>query len=439
MKTSFAAPIREELVEARKEAGEKWEAFESRRDHHKNVGTDLSTDQDALSELTELSGAYSEAKDKALGLEEKLFQVLAIDSVDAGVKSARDVGAAFDEITAGKGREIWTPGGRLTESDVYKSLKESGVLEKSKSRVEMNPIEVASRDEFKALLTGLSSTSGGAFVENDRLATYFPGPTRPDVISTLVTVGTTDSDIVEWVEETGFTNAAAMIAEATTVANGLKPESALAYAIVQSAVRTIAHWIPATKRALADAGQLRTLVDQRLRDGVRLALESQMVTGDGTGENFLGIVNTPGIATIAVGIAPDTALHAALRAITAIRLAFMEPTAFVMHPNDWMDIRLMRDSSGGANTGQFLYGPPSQTGPMFLWGVPVYTTPVVPEGNPIVGKMDEAMLWVREGVTVSATDSHADFFVRNLVAILAEGRFAFGIPRPEAFAEVTGA
>jgi hypothetical protein len=33
-----------------------------------------------------------------------------------------------------------------------------------------------------------------------------------------------------------------------------------------------------------------------------------------------------------------------------------------------------------------------------------------------------------------ASDSHADFFIRNLVAILGELRAAFGVLRPAAFA-----
>lgn len=34
------------------------------------------------------------------------------------------------------------------------------------------------------------------------------------------------------------------------------------------------------------------------------------------------------------------------------------------------------------------------------------------------------------------TDSHLDFFVRNLVAILAEMRAAFGVVQPNAFVEI---
>ncbi|MEE3918198.1 hypothetical protein V2I01_04875 [Micromonospora sp. BRA006-A] len=41
-----------------------------------------------------------------------------------------------------------------------------------------------------------------------------------------------------------------------------------------------------------------------------------------------------------------------------------------------------------------------------------------------------------EQANISITDSHADFFIRNLVAILGEQRDAFGVLQPNAFVEI---
>jgi hypothetical protein len=174
---------------------------------------------------------------------------------------------------------------------------------------------------------------GGAFIVPDRQPGLIPLALRPLVVRNLVTVGDTNVDIVEWVKENSFTNAAAETAEATSTATGgTKPESGIDYAVVQSTVKTIAHWIPATKRALSDVGQLRTLIDQRLQDGINLRLDSQMVNGDATGENLRGILNTSGVLTQARGA--DSGMDAVLKAITKIRLQFLEPTAILMHPTD---------------------------------------------------------------------------------------------------------
>jgi len=53
-----------------------------------------------------------------------------------------------------------------------------------------------------------------------------------------------------------------------------------------------------------------------------------------------------------------------------------------------------------------------------------------------VGNFKTLILWDREQAGVQMTDSHNDFFVRNLVAILAEARAAFGCLRPSAIVEM---
>ena len=116
-----------------------------------------------------------------------------------------------------------------------------------------------------------------------------------------------------------------------------------------------------------------------------------------------------------------------LRAITQARLAFFEPSAVLMNPADFISMRLLK-----MTTGEY-FGPPSQTGVSTVWGVPIITDPLQPTGFATVGKWNEAILYVRSGVTVVATDSHSDFFVRNLIAILAEGRYGLAVPRPQAF------
>ena len=46
------------------------------------------------------------------------------------------------------------------------------------------------------------------------------------------------------------------------------------------------------------------------------------------------------------------------------------------------------------------------------------------------------VLWDRQQATISMTDSHDDWFIRNLIAILAEMRAAMGLIRPNAFVNV---
>lgn len=433
---TIARQIKERLDAKTAEATDLYDAFAKARAEALASGKNVADEPELFDGLNEKNASYMKVADEVKDLQTKLMQALEMDGGDAP-RSVADLLGGGDRDTSDNGAaKAFSPGQRLADSDQYKALLESGALEKGAARmstVNMPGVEIATRDEAKALLTGLSRTSAGAFLVPERQAGMIPLAFRQLVIRQLVTVGDTNTDIVEWVKENSFTNAAAETAEATATAgtSGTKPESALDYAVVQSTVKTIAHWMPATKRAIADAGQLRTLIDQRLQDGINIRLDSQMVNGDATGENLRGILNTSGVLTQAR--ATDPAVDAVLKAVTQIRLQFLEPSAILMHPTDAMNARLAKNANG-----DYYFGPPSLQGDLQLWGLPIVQSPVVAAGTAIVAKWDEAILWVREGITVSATDSHADYFVRNMVAVLAEGRFAFAVPRPFAFCTVTG-
>ncbi|WP_331445859.1 phage major capsid protein [Streptomyces xanthochromogenes] len=312
----------------------------------------------------------------------------------------------------------------------------------AKQRVQSLPVG------YKSLVTGLSDTSGGAFVNNDvrGLQVALDAFQRPLRLRDVVTPGTTTSDTVDYVRMTSTTNNAAPVAEATSSAaptapggagalvnnagGGYKPESALAAAKITTPVRTIAHWIPITKRALSDAAQIRTLIDAFLRYGLEEELEDQMISGDGTGENFEGLSNVSGVQAQAW----DTNLLTTTRkAKTKVRLVGRSiANAYLFNPADLESIDLLQD-----NEARYYFGGPAGVGTAgTLWGVPVIETEAVPAGTGYVGDFRKAILWDREQASIQMTDSHADFFVRNLVAILAEMRAAFGVLQPNAFVEI---
>lgn len=289
---------------------------------------------------------------------------------------------------------------------------------------------------FKDLLTGASDTSAGAMVVGDQTQIIVPYGRRPLTLFDIITQGTTSSDTVEYVRVTGETNNAANVAEATAAGDGsgVKPESAMTLARITEPVKTTAHWIPATKRALSDAGQLRTLIDNFLRYGLMEEWEDQAVNGDGVGENFTGLDTVSGTQDQNW----DTNILVTTRkAKTKVRTVGRRiPTAYVLNPTDWETIQLTRDESGGAGTGGFLFGSPTGLQAQTLWGLPVVECEAVPQGWGWVGAFNQIVYWNREQAAIQVSDSHADFFIRNLVAILAEQRGAYGILKPDAFVEM---
>jgi len=425
--------VTDAIAEKKGAAQQAWQRFDTLRHQLADAGVDDAT---ALDQAEDAHRAYSTLQDEVDGLEgtrERLWSMTQERGKSDASSPQRQIADAFKtKAEQVHGRETF--GARIASGELYRQATESGIWNRNQqSKIgEVSLGQMMDRDEFYALVTGASDTSGGALIVNDRQPGIFAKADRPLLITDLITVGATDSDTVEYVRMTAFTNAAAPVAEATDVAGvtGLKPQSDLALEKVSEPVRTLAHWVAATRRALSDAAQLRTLIDGRLRMGLLQVLETQLVSGSGVGENLLGLQNQTGI--LAQPLGTDSLVDALHKALTKVRLKFYEPTAVAINALDWEGIRLAKNTGG-----DYYYGPPAIAGATTVWGLPVAVGAQFTAGNPIVGDFRQAELWLREGVQVLASDSHADFFIRNLIALLAEMRVAFGVPLPEAFCEVT--
>ena len=233
---------------------------------------------------------------------------------------------------------------RFTGSEGYANMAK---IAASKSRgFTSDAVPFASVSETLALLQphrfaieGLPSTEAGAFVTPDRqeyVSLLFQEPT----ISGIVGLGTTDSDLVEWVEETVFTNAAASVAE-----NASAAESAITWAVRNAPVEEKAHFMQATKRALADAGEVRGLIDQHLVDGLSRVIEAAVISDDGTTPNWKGIANTTGVLTYDKAVA-DSLLDAIHKGMTLVRIQHGRITHIALHPTSYQSIRLSKDTAG---------------------------------------------------------------------------------------------
>jgi len=335
----------------------------------------------------------------------------------------KSIGEQFVESEAIKGWLKGYPNGRIPDSS-------KGLMSP--------PVEYKSFwPQRKTLITGVDDTQAGAFITTDYTGIYEPLGRMPLVLRELIAMRQTQSDLVEFVRQTVQVQEAAPVAEAnvtdyaggTAEISGEKPEATVGFEKVQAAVKTIAVWIPATKRALSDASQIRGIINQELTDDLNEEFEDQLINGNGVGENFTGLVNTAGV----LAQLWNTDVFVTTRqAITTLRTTGRTtPTAWVMNPSDWETIDLLRDTNG-----QFYWGGPLRQGPGTLWGYPIVQSELQTQGTAILGNWQKAVVWDREQSSIQVSDSHADFFIRNMVAFLAEMRAAFGVIRPSAFIEV---
>lgn len=266
--------------------------------------------------------------------------------------------------------------------------------------------------------------SGGAGIFSQRLPGVVEEPLRPLTIRALLDQGATNSNLIEWVRENVFTNAADVVSE-----GALKPESDITYTRADVPVRTIAHWILATRQVLADFPQLASLVNGRLTLGLKIKEEDELLLGDGTGEHILGLIPQATAYDIALNRPGDTMIDVLRHAMLQVRLAFYPSSGIVITPTDWHTIELTKD-----NENRYLLASPTGRAPAMLWGLPVVESDGLPNGDFLVGAFRlAATVFDRLQAMVMVSTEDGDNFRRNMVTILAEERLALAVSRPAAF------
>ena len=249
---------------------------------------------------------------------------------------------------------------------------------------------------------------------------------RQFTIRSLMAPGQTNSKSIEYVQETGFVNNAAMVAETTE-----KPESSLKLDLKTAPVRKLAHYMRASTEILADAPGLRSMIDGRLRYGLQFVEENQLLNGDGTGQNLYGIRPQASAFAAAFAVEMETDIDKIRLAILQAYLAEYPPTGIVLNPTNWARIETTKDSQG-----RYIIGNPQGSINKTLWSLPVVETQAMDVGRFLTGSFGlAAQIFDRMEASVVASTEDRDNFIKNLVTILAEQRLALAVYRPEAFVE----
>jgi HK97 family phage major capsid protein len=271
-------------------------------------------------------------------------------------------------------------------------------------------------------------TTGGSFSNGYPSRFFDEGtamPRRPLRVRDLIPSVPITTSSYEYAKQTLRTNNATTVAE--TVA---KPESAYGWEVLQGTPKVIAHWIPASRQILDDAPQLMGIIDGELRYGLALKEDAQLLAGDGTGENLRGLITAATAYSAPFTITGQTMLDQVGLAILQATLSDFNPTGIVMHPSDWMRMKLLKDAAGGylisdPVTGQT--GANNNMAPM-LHGLPIALTTSIAVDKFLVGDFAvAATLYDRWAPRVEVSTEHADFFTRNMVAILCEERIGLAI------------
>jgi HK97 family phage major capsid protein len=249
---------------------------------------------------------------------------------------------------------------------------------------------------------------------------------RPLVVRDLITPGSTSSNAIEYPVETDnpSVTGAAVVSEAA-----LKPQSNITFDLKSVPVRTIAHWMKASRQIMDDVPQLQSYIDGRLRYGLSFVEENELLYGDGTGQHILGII--PQASAYSAAFTPansqniDTLRLASLQAT----LAFYPATGYVLHPTDWAKIELTKDAQQ-----RYIVGNPIDPIAPRLWNLPVVQTTAMQVTKFLTGAFRlGAQIFDRMSMEVLISTEDQDNFVRNMITIRAEERLALAVYRPAAF------
>ena len=307
-----------------------------------------------------------------------------------------------------------------------KSLGEQFVTdERVKGWIENEPTSGKADLRVKATLTTLTTDAAGSVgdgVNETRIPGVVTLPQRRMTIRDLLTPGRMDGNTLEYVQEAGFSNNAAPVAEGAA-----KPESDIQLELISTGAKVIAHWMKASRQALSDVSQLRSMIDQRLLYGLAYAEENQLLNGDGTGQNLSGLVANSTAYSAAFTPASASAIDTMRLAMLQASLAEFPATGHVMHPTDWARIELTKDGDA-----RYLIGNPQGTAAPTLWGLPVVATQAMAVDKFMTGAFRlAAQIFDRWDARVEVGYVNDDF-TKNLVTILAEERLALAVYRPEA-------
>jgi HK97 family phage major capsid protein len=201
-----------------------------------------------------------------------------------------------------------------------------------------------------------------------------------------------------------------------------KPQADFDLVEASMAVKKVAAWIKVSKEMVDDLAFMRGEINNELIEIVELEMDSQILTGDGTGDNLQGLLSyaqafTP--ATQFVAGVPNANILDVLRvAMAQIAGNNFEANYILMNPQDVAAMELTKSSTGEYTLPIFV---PMADGVTRVMAVPVVANNGVAVGDYLVGDFTKSNLRLREDLNIQVGYINDDF-TRNMMTVLCEAR-----------------
>lgn len=247
--------------------------------------------------------------------------------------------------------------------------------------------------ELKAdMTTGADFT--GEVIPADRVAGYKFDPTRSTHVRQLIPTGSTASDVVRFVKESGYSNGAAATAEGSSLT-----QSDFDMTASDANVQKIGTYFRISEEMLADTPQLTSYLSARAPEKLLEVEDTQILSGTGVAPQLSGIITDS--ADFAAGgfanaIESANEFDVLTVAMNQLSLSNYQANYIMINPTDFHKILLLKDSNNNYLKDQWYQGLEPR-----INGVPVVLSTAITSDKYLIGNFSVGtQLWVRDNVSV---------------------------------------
>jgi len=312
------------------------------------------------------------------------------------------------------------------------SLKSVGELAASNEAVKNYQAGTVSFEVSTKSDTIHSSGASNSVSRTTITAPYFKAgmvtmPDQPLQIETLFPHIPVTVDAIEYLKEGTFTDGSAVTAEGSKLGETKFGKSSLATAncVNIGAYSVVTHQLITNEQAFA------AYVNTKMQYKLQLNVENQLINGTGSGQlgGLLKSGNyTDKTADARQGLPASDAnlFDLALLIKNEFEKQYIVPERFLLNPNDWVGLCLLKDKKGN-----YILGGPQSLATKSLWGVPVMTTPLVASGKYILGNFNlGATIYDREALNFRISDQDGENFKSMLYTLRVNRRLGFAVENP---------
>lgn len=207
-----------------------------------------------------------------------------------------------------------------------------------------------------------------------------------------------------------------------------KPETTFNVTAKTGQVKTIATWTKVSEQLFADKSQLINILDNNLTHTVDVAVQNQLISGDGLGENLGGISKTGNYTDYVTGSGTAANTVDLLRNVAfKMRGANIDNLTILINWSDWSALLGLKST-----TNEYLINgildPVKQT----IYGIPVVLSSAVAAGKFAMGNFKMGGIVFDKTAMALEIDRTGDDFTKNLITIRAERRLGFAVVQPKA-------